>query len=147
MHCYLLIGFNFLWKLYEVLSNKSQVIYSNANSPASGGCHPHFKAFTRLLKQFPFRPHFWLTKHSRVWHIKPHLPKHSIDKDKTSTFWLDNLPGAILQTFYEFFIICYLWNNKSNEKQVWKIFNIARDYSVIPSLLLAHKNIMQGDAI
>ena len=48
-----------------------------------------------------------------------------------------------METFYEFFMICELWNN-TNEKQVWKIFNIARDYSVISSLSLAHKNIMQG---
>ena len=49
----------------------------------------------------------------------------------------------ILEIFHEFFIICDLSNN-SNETQVWKIFNIALDYSVIYSLSLARKIIMQG---
>ena len=124
--------------------------------------HTHQAGVTRILK-FPFRPHFlayqtysWVMNHelsflgTSNWHsgnclrkLQPQLPKHSINKDKTLTIWLENLPNAILEIFYEFFIICDLSNNK-NEKQVWTIFNIARDYSVISGLSLAHKNIMQG---
>ena len=36
---------------------------NNANSPASGGCHLHFKVFTCLSKHLPFHPRFCLTKH------------------------------------------------------------------------------------
>ena len=132
---------------------------SNVNSCASGGCHPHFKFATHLLKQFsfhlPFHDHeYWIIVFilgTSNWNLgnclrklHPKLPKHSINKDKTLTISLDNLPlNAILKTFYKCFIICDLWNN-SDEKQVWKIFNIAWDYSVISSFSLAHENMRQG---
>ena len=79
---------------------------SNANSPASGGCHPHFKFFTCLSKQLRFHLHFWVIKHiPECWMVnilffahqiekfrKLHskiaaTPKHSINKDIT-TIWL-----------------------------------------------------------
>ena len=44
--------------------NCCSVRNSNANSPASGGCHLHPKGITLLSKELTFHPHFCLTKGS-----------------------------------------------------------------------------------
>ena len=78
---------------------------NNANSPASGGCHLHFKVFTCLSKHLPFHPRFCLTKHINeqgtvnavfsasqieIWETAFQNCSHTypIDKDMPLTFWL-----------------------------------------------------------
>ena len=56
-------SFQFLWQRRSPQPKcHFSPVFNNANSPASGGSHPHFKVFTRVSKQLLFHLHSCLTK-------------------------------------------------------------------------------------
>ena len=112
--------------------------FNNANSTASGRCHPHFKIFTRMSKQLPFHPHFCFTKHINewwrvnavsfaskieIWETAFRSISHTcpIDEDMPLTFWLVWL-SLFLFLWLFFSTELLLFRYRTVSSATWQIF-------------------------
>ena len=139
-YCNKLILYSFQVKTkYQILGElpyQNLIYCNNANSPASGGCHPHFKVFTRLSKQLPFHSHFCPIRHINEWSIvnafftsqveiwetafQNSSHTYSIDKDMPLTFWLMWL--SLFLFLWLFFPLKFQWRYRKVLSVIWQIF-------------------------